>query len=140
MSIDNQKTSKISHYLGIDFGRSNVGLALADSETKIAFAHKTLKNDKDLLQNIAEIIAKEKVKKVIIGMPSYINKETIEHEAEKLGKLIEKTFEVEVSYQNEMFTTKMAQANLIEKGVKGIKKHDDEEAARIILQEWLDNN
>lgn len=140
MSIDNQKTSKISHYLGIDFGRSNVGLALADSETKIAFTHKTLKNDKDLLQNIAEIIAKENVKKVIIGIPSYINKETIEHEAKKLGKLIEKTVKVKVFYQNEMFTTKMAQANLIEKGVKGIKKHDDEEAARIILQEWLDNN
>jgi len=43
-----------------------------------------------------------------------------------------------VEYQNEMFTTKMAQANLIERGEKGVSQHDDEEAARIILQEWLD--
>jgi RNase H-fold protein (predicted Holliday junction resolvase) len=37
-----------------------------------------------------------------------------------------------------MFTTREAQRNLIEKGVKGIKKYDDQEAARIILQNWLE--
>ena len=46
MSID-KKNLNISHYLGIDYGKSNVGLALADSETKMAFAYKTLKNDKN---------------------------------------------------------------------------------------------
>jgi len=45
---------------------------------------------------------------------------------------------MEVEYQNEMFTTKIAQANLMEKGIKSIKKYDDMEAARIILQSWLD--
>jgi RNase H-fold protein (predicted Holliday junction resolvase) len=45
---------------------------------------------------------------------------------------------MKIEYQEEMFTTKQAQRNLIEKGVKGIKKFDDQEAARIILQGWLD--
>lgn len=45
---------------------------------------------------------------------------------------------VSIAYQDEMFTTKMAQQNLIERGVKHVSKHYDEEAARIILQEWLD--
>ncbi len=140
MSIDSQKNLEISHYLGIDYGKTDVGLALADTETKMAFIYKTLKNDKNFLQNLAEIIEKENIKTVIIGIPSYINRQEIIYEAEKLGKFLEENLKVEVEYQNEMFTTKIAQANLIKKKVKGLKRYDDQEAARIILQEWLDNN
>lgn len=140
MSIYSQNSAEVSQILGIDFGKAKVGLALADSETKIAFAYKTIENNKELIQKLAEIVAKENVKRIIIGIPSYINRENVEYEGEKLGKLLEETLEIPVKYQNEMFTTKMAQANLIEKGVKGIKKFDDEESAKIILQEWLDNN
>ena len=49
--------------------------------------------------------------------------------------------EVEVLVDNEIAVqnlTKMAQQNLIERGMKNVSKYDDEEAARIILQEWLD--
>lgn len=124
--------------MGIDFGTSKIGLALADTETKMAYAYKTLRNDKDLLQKILEIIAQESVSKVIIGIPAYINKEEVIYIGERFGKIINKAAGIEVEYQNEMFTTKMAQANLIEKGMKGVKKYDDQEAARIILQSWLD--
>ena len=140
MSIDDENNSNISHYLGIDYGRSNIGLALADEETKLSFAHDTYKNDKDLLQKIAALAEEQNIQKIKIGIPSCINKETIEPEAKRLGSVLEKTLKIEVFYQNEMFTTKMAQANLKEKGVKGIKKQDDKEAAKIILQEWLNNN
>jgi len=75
---------------------------------------------------------------VVIGIPSHINRFNVDYEGEKLGEIIEDNFGIEVQYQNEMFTTKMAQQNLIEKGVKGIKRYDDQEAARIILQDWLD--
>ena len=125
-------------YLGIDWGKSDVGLALADEETKMAFAYKTLKNDRDFLRNLAKIIAEKNVKEVVIGIPSYINRERVEYEGETLGRIIEAKLSARVHYQNEMFTTKMAQANLIEKGVKKIKRYDDQEAARIILQDWLD--
>ncbi len=147
MSIDPQKNTEIGHYLGIDYGKADVGLALADEETKIAFVYKTLKNDKIFLQNLAEIIEKENVKMVVIGIPQYNIKYDADpvksqgdNGARKLGKFIEENLKVEVEYQNEMFTTKIAQAKLIEKGVKGIKRYDDQEAARIILQEYLDNN
>lgn len=139
MSID-EKNPEISRILGIDYGKSNVGLALADSETKMAFAYGKLKNDKNFFQILAKIIEKENVEIVVLGIPSHVNEKSIEHEVEKIGRVLEKMLKIKVFYQNEMFTTKMAQANLIEKGIKGIKKHDDEEAARIILQEWLNGN
>ncbi|MCX6765694.1 MAG: Holliday junction resolvase RuvX [Candidatus Moranbacteria bacterium] len=140
MSIGSENSAKISHYLGIDYGKSDVGLALADEETKIAFADKTIKNDKNFLQNLTEIIEQENVKTVIIGIPSYINRQEVDYDGEKLGRFLEKNLGVEVEYQNEMFTTKIAQDHLIEKHIKGIKRFDDQEAARIILQEWLDKN
>jgi putative holliday junction resolvase len=142
MSIDSSNSAKISHILGIDYGKINVGLALADSETKMAFAYNTIKNSKDLAENLTEIMKKENIGKVIIGIPEYrgntVNR--VSEEAKKLGEFLENSLKIEVFYQNEMFTTKMAQANLKEKGMKGVNKFDDQESARIILQEWLDNN
>lgn len=131
---------KPKSYLGIDWGAVNVGVAIADGETKVALAYGILKNDKHLLEKLGEIVSKENITDVIIGIPSYINRKEVEYEGEKLGKLIEKLFSVNVVYQNEMFTTKIAQARLIELGEKKVSKRDDAEAARIILQEWLDVN
>lgn len=138
---DNKNPNEIQEgrILGVDWGKSKVGLALADEETKMAFAYTTLSNDKNFLQKLTDIIEKEKVEKIVIGIPSYVNKKETIYDGEKLGEWIKKTLpDVEVAYQNEMFTTKMAQKNLISEGMKNVAKHDDEEAARIILQSWID--
>ena len=138
-SIASPNEAEISQILGIDYGKSRVGLALADSETKMAFVLTTLLNDKNLLSNLAKIITEKNVKKIIIGVPAYVNKAEVEYDGERLGKLIKNVFtEMEIAYQDEMFTTKMAQDNLIAKGARGIKRFDDQEAAKIILQSWLD--
>lgn len=127
-------------YLGIDYGTAKVGLALADPETKIAFAYKTLENTEALASKLVDIINQEEVKTVVIGIPSHINRVETEYAGKQLGGILQSQVKIQVEYQNEMFTTKMAQANLIERGVKGVKRFDDQEAARIILQEWLDRD
>ena len=139
MSIYSQEKAQISHYLGIDYGKSNVGLALADYETKVAFAYKVLKNNKNLLGNIMEEINQKNVNIIVMGVPLHTNNSEMKEEIEKIGRLLELETGIRVEYCNEMFTTKMAQDNLIEKGAKKIKEYDDQESARIILQEWIDN-
>ena len=130
---------QISHILGIDYGKAKVGLALADLETRIAFVYTTLKNDKNFLDNLVKIIEKESVGTIIIGIPAYVNSEN--NEIKKLGMDILKLFpEISIEYQNEMFSTKMAQANMVEKGMKNVGKFDDGESAKIILQSWLDKS
>lgn len=141
---------KIGTYLGIDYGESKVGLAIADEETKMAFTFDTLKNNKSLLTDLRGIIECENVKVVIIGIPSHINRNETEypgdhvkdtsvaHAARKFAKKLAEITDVEIAFQDEMFTTKMAKVNLIERGDRNVGKHDDAEAARIILQEWLD--
>jgi putative Holliday junction resolvase len=141
MSICNQNLPKISHYLGIDFGKTKIGLALGDAEMKIAFIYQNMVNDKNMLKNLEKIVKKENIKKIIIGKSGKTGKTGLiqkSFDIEEIGKKIEKELGVSVFYQEEMFTTKIAGDKLKEAGVKNIRKHDDQEAARIILQDWMD--
>ncbi len=124
--------------LGIDYGASKVGLAMGDSETRMAFPYATLPNDKKFLQKLAEIIEREKISKVIIGIPKYNNREMSIYPGEEIGELLKDKMKVEVEYQDETFTTLEAERNLKERGIKKIKRYDDQEAAKLVLQGWFD--
>jgi|SRR3989338_7621225 len=54
-------------YLGIDFGKKRVGLALSDESGRLAFPHSVLPNDKELIAAVTEIAKEQKVKAVIVG-------------------------------------------------------------------------
>lgn len=134
------KIAKTSHILGVDYGVSKIGLALADGETKIAFSYATLQNDSHFLEKLGEICRKEGVVAVVLGRLAGEKLRQRAFDIEQVGRKISQELGVEVHYQEEMFTSKMAQDNLIEKGGKNIGKQDDQEAARIILQAWLEEN
>lgn len=126
------------NYLGLDWGASKIGVALAHAETRLALAYGVLKNDATLLEALEVLIEKEEIGTVVIGVHKSDTYQG-EHEGEKLGKRIASRFNVAVEYQDEMFTSKMAQQNLISKGEKHVSAHDDAEAASILLQSWLDH-
>jgi RNase H-fold protein (predicted Holliday junction resolvase) len=104
----------------------------------MAFAYTTLSNAPGSVEKIGDIIREKGVKTVVIGIPSPVNRFEVLYDGEKLGELLESNYGVVVCYQNEMFSTKLAERNLIEQGIRGIERYDDQEAARIILQDWLD--
>lgn len=131
-------SEEVKNYLGIDWGESKIGLALADGETKMAFAYGALKNDKNIISQILEIIKKEDITTVVMGEPIYFKQEGKTFLGKKMADKIQKESGMEVVFQNEIFSTQSAQKNLIEAGSKKIKL-DDAEAARIILQSYLDN-
>ena len=138
MNMENNPIS--ANFLGIDYGSTDIGLALADGETRIAFALDTLYNDKDLMQNLARIVSEKNIARIIVGLPTHTSKGSAEYREEVFGRKLQEALGVPVEFQNEMFTTKIAQQNLIAKGVKGVSKQDDAEAARIILQDWLEGS
>ncbi|HEX7586544.1 MAG TPA: Holliday junction resolvase RuvX [Patescibacteria group bacterium] len=132
------KNSKTKNYLAIDYGKSKVGLAVGDSEIAIAFAYKTLDNDEKLMENLRKIIKEREISQIILGELGMPGGQKESFDAQKIGAEMEKELGVEVGYQEEMFSTKMAQNSLKERGMKKIKELDNQEAARIILQSWLD--
>lgn len=128
----------MKNYLGIDWGATNIGIALAHAETRVALPYETLKNDGEVFMKIGDIITSENIGTVVVGIPTFRGEENKEQPAKQFGQMLVNQFPVEVLYYDEMFTTKMAQVNLSEQGVKCVSKNNDEEASRIILQDWLD--
>ncbi|HWQ60296.1 MAG TPA: RuvX/YqgF family protein [Candidatus Fimivivens sp.] len=128
------------NYLGIDWGEAKVGISFADAETRMAFAVSALKNDATLLSKLGGLFSEREIGTVVIGIPSHVNRRDAVYGGEILAEAIREEFpSVRIEFQDEMFTTKMASANLREHGIRNIARFDDQEAARIILQEWLDS-
>lgn len=132
--------AQLSHILGVDFGDSKIGLAIADNETKMAFALDVLKNDELFLENLKKLVAEKNVKAVVLGMTKHEKDISSAKKKTEFAEILKKELSLEIYFQEEMFTTKMAHDNIKMHGAKNISATDDKEAARIILQEWLDNN
>ena len=120
--------------LSIDYGQKWMGLAISDDERKLAFPYKTLENNSKFFSILNEIIKKEEVYKIIIGLP--LNKKMkptaqtteVENWAEKLITKVE----VSLDFENEIFTSKEAE--------KSNAKNVHSAAAAIILQSYLDKS
>lgn len=131
-------------YLGLDLGTKSLGLALSDKTGLIASFYKNISyTDEDkLLEEIKDIVEKEHVGKLVLGLPKNMDNslgwrstETIEFK-EKLEKMLDK----EVILEDERLTTKIAENMLIDFDLsrKKRKKVIDGVSAVIILQSYLD--
>lgn len=125
------------YFLAVDYGDKKCGLAIADDETKIASSYKIIETV-GLLEEIKKINEENPVKKIILG--NFKLNEIFENkkQIEKIAHRIEKEEKIKIGFQDEIFSTKIAQDNLKELNKKNISGQDDAEAARIILQSWLD--
>ena len=130
--------------LGIDYGDKRIGLAISDENEKLASRFLTLENKslKNSIEEIKNIIIKKSIKKIIIGLPFGLKTES--EQTQKTNNFINyliKEVDIPVKKINEVFTSKMAEENLRNAGIKKeeLKEIIDQEAARIILQDYLDN-
>lgn len=123
------------YFLGIDWGASRVGLAIGDDVMKIATGLEEITTE-DAVERIKRLDAQYDFAKFILGIPQHKNfapKKELENFLEKLEGIGK-----EVVEENESFSTKMAQVNLVNAGRKGVSHGDNVEAARLILQGFLD--
>ncbi len=121
------------YYLGIDWGKNKIGLAVADKENLIAKGYKQMKAD-EVCQEILVFSQKEKLEKIVVGFYSDLLKKK---EFQKFIKKI-KELNIPLEMEDEKFSTQMAQKNLMDFKEKKVSQKDDMESARIILQSWLD--
>jgi RNase H-fold protein (predicted Holliday junction resolvase) len=126
------------NFLALDWGKAKIGVALAHAETRIAVPYGIWPVDENLWPILEEIIHIEEIGTVILGDPEHPEADFAEELAQVKVKLA--NLGVEVIMQNEMFTSKMAQANRLEAAKKFISAYDDAEAARIMLTDWLDKS
>lgn len=134
----------MSNILGIDYGKSKIGLALAP-KSLLAFQLKVLSNNGKFLKELAQTVKENKVRMIVVGLPLNMDgtksKET--REAEKFIQGIREKFsELAITTYDERLSTKEAKKNLLDRNLQRHKsqrsKAEDAEAARIILQGYLD--
>jgi len=120
----------MSKILGIDYGSSKIGLALADTETKLAVPFKVVETDN--LKAVIEELAREfeDLEKIVVGLPLGLSGlETAQtKEARKFIMELKKSSNLAVEEIDERLTTVAA------KKAGG----DDAVAAMYILQSYLD--
>lgn len=118
--------------LGIDYGRSKIGLALGIGSLAEPFKVIHVDSFEDAIGKVIQVIKVEQVDKVIVGVSEGEMGEESEKFAESIGAI---TFD-------ETLSTQDAQRMSREVGVGQKKRHEMEDAyaAAIMLQNYLDSN
>ncbi|MFH1375453.1 MAG: Holliday junction resolvase RuvX [Patescibacteria group bacterium] len=129
--------------LALDFGARRIGIAIADTEVGVASSRPFLTNDADVIENLSAICERSGIERIIIGLPRGLRGETEQTAAARdFAAELDQKFPVEIELVDERFTSKLASQNLQAAGEdsRKQKKLIDSEAARIILQEYLDSS
>jgi len=123
-------------YLGIDYGRSKIGLAV--SEGVIAEPLKVIryKDEEELIRKVEQVLKVELVEKVVVG----ISEGEMAKETKEFGKRLENKLKTPVVFQDETLSTQSAQELSISANIKRKKRKEMEDAysAAVILQSYLD--
>ncbi len=135
---------KASTYLGFDFGRKHIGVAVGRSASRLAQALVTVsaRNETPDWDRITRLIEEWQPCALVVGLP--LNMDDTENDmtraAKKFGNRLRARYNLPVHMVDERLTSVMAKHVLQEAGVppKQHKSKLDKLAAQTILQAFLD--
>ena len=119
--------------LGIDYGTKRIGLAVSD-ETLTFARELDILSPKDFWQSIKELVEREQIERVIIGLPLNMSggQSDKTREVQDFSDQLQSRIAVPVEFMDERLTSVMAQS------LPGGHENIDSLAAQIILQNYLD--
>jgi putative Holliday junction resolvase len=140
---------KVETVLALDVGEKRIGLAIGDSDVKIAVPSGIIENNQQVTDKIEQIIYSKKIDKIVVGLPRNSKGEETKQSAytrsfaEKL-----KQFDLPVIFQDESLTSVEAEESLhnlqrcknYNKTAKTTKTALDDAAAALILSDFLETN
>lgn len=126
--------------LGIDYGSKRIGVALGDTDSKIASPWKVIEHDGQgkFWNEIQKLVLEEKIDTLVVGIPRPLqDREYQNNQVQEIRAFIEELrgrgYRIEEI--DEALSSKMAAIYVKDRGEKG--KRDDL-AATVILQSWLE--
>ena len=132
--------------LGLDLGTKTLGIAISDVTETIASGITTLRFEENkpetIIDELAQIIKDNNVKKIVIGLPKNMNN-SLGFAAERtksFEKILEDNFDIPIVEQDERLSSVTANNILLQADVSRKKRKSkvDKIAAIIILQNYLD--
>lgn len=130
-------------YMGIDYGRRRVGIAIGDSETRIAFPRETIDVERTpVMDRLAALIKENRITALVLGLPRKFGPgPSRETEVLAFREELQQRFDLPISLHDESFSSARAlerTSHLSTKRKKTDKGLVDRAAAAIVLQEFLD--
>ena len=131
--------------MGIDYGSVRIGLSLSDTMRIIAKGYRTIPNNDGTVKLISDIVGKENVKTIVVGMPYDLKGEVGSKgaEVERFIETLRQSVDCEIKKYDERFTSVMAEKSLLEMGMTKKQRRNksalDEIASAIVLQNYLDS-
>lgn len=132
--------------LGLDLGSKRIGVALSDSDGRLALPYDVVHRSGDRERDhrrIAEMVRECGAEVVVVGVPysldGSVGAMARRHQAE--ARRLRATVGVPVETYDERLTTVTAERSLRETGLSGPDRRRvvDQMAAAVMLQSWLDH-
>lgn len=128
--------------LALDIGKKRIGVATCDRLEIAASPFSVVKAGKNAVNEVVALLKKEEIDRVVIGMP--VSLDGVEREpcerARYFKNELEKSTDLPIEFFDERLTTKIAEASLIESGMRREQRREviDAVAASLILRSYLD--
>lgn len=132
---------KSINLLCLDVGEKRIGVAVGDSEVRIAVPFETIEVDGSEIRSIVELVTKENTNILVIGYPrnqsgeSTAQSKLIEDFAARLKDIAPK-----IVFQDESLTSVIAEQQLKSYNRPFSKSDVDAQAASIILQDYIETH
>ena len=125
--------------LGIDYGEKRIGISISMLNKKIAVPHSIIEysNKENAIDEINEIVEKNKIKLVVLGIPKTLKNEIGFKAKEVLlfRDSLQKKINIDIELEDERLSTVQALKS-INKNSKN--KYVDDSSAAIILNNYLE--
>lgn len=120
--------------LGIDYGTKRVGVAFSDTTEVLAFPKEVLPNNKELVQTLKDVSAKENARMIVLGHSKNSQGEDnpVMNKIHPFKEELEHATNLPVIFEQESWSSVEATK------FQGMNENIDASAAAIILQRFLD--
>lgn len=126
--------------LAIDYGLVRIGLAITDTDQKFALALKTVPAEplNECFEALRRVTNEERVERILLGLPLTMEGQEGPQASivRAFGNELTNNLGLPLEFVDERFSTKSSAMTARMKGMKS----PDAEAARLLLETWLEKN
>jgi putative Holliday junction resolvase len=130
-------------FLGIDYGRARIGVAISDELRMLAHPLETIRAGKSAIDRLVEIARDRNIEGAVVGIPKLMSGAAgaAADEARQFAEKLRALLSCKVILWDERLTTVAAQRALHEAGktTRASRDYVDQVAAQMILQGFLDS-
>ncbi len=130
-----------SNFLCLDVGRVRIGLAMANSISKLPSPITTLHNDQQFLEKLKGIIEENQITDLVVGLPKNLDNSDTEQTiwVREFYNLLKKSLVIPIHLENEALSSVRAETELKAIGRVYRKEDIDALAACFILDDFIKN-